>query len=589
FLRSNQARRILFVADRDALVRQAKTDNLEHFLPDEPCTRILSGHIDTTKRLYVTTLQTLSNCFREFTPGFFDLIIFDEVHRSIFNLWHEMLEYFDGRLVGLTATPAAFIDRNTFLEFDCPDNVPTFVYSYPQAVAEGYLVNYSLYAAKTAFQRKGIRGVELSEEERNALLEQGIDPDELDFSGTDLEQRVSNKDTLRKQWEESWDVCLKDQSGQLPGKTIVFAMTQQHALRLADVFEHMYPQFPNLLRVITCKSDFKGTLIEAFKKEDQPRIALTVDLLETGINVPEAVNLVFMKPVHSGIKLWQMIGRGTRSHAACKRIAWLPNGYKSEFLILDFWENNFQKTPDEQPPQDLPVLVALFNTRLALLQAWLANQQSPDAQRLISIVRAQVEQIPRDSYSVRKVLPDIETAWDKAFWRYLTPAKLEFLKWRVGPLLRYVPDVDVQAATFTHKVERLKLQVTLGQDTEPTTLSIAEDVGRLPDFVYEDPRNEPLARLCLSPQELVASSPAQLDEVIAALAGQMKNRRAQVNSFLILDLPDYIESRGYILLRGGSEPVYVEEYRRRVESRILELAARHPALQALQRGEPVDD
>jgi type I restriction enzyme R subunit len=589
FLRSNQARRILFVADRDALVRQAKTDNFEKFLPDEPCTRIVTHRIDPTKRLYAVTLQTLSNCFRQFTPGFFDLIIYDEVHRSIFNQWNEVLQYFDGRMVGLTATPAAFIDRNTFLEFDCPDNVPTFVYSYPQAVADGYLVDYSLYVAKTAFQRKGIRGVDLSEEERNALLEQGIDPDELDFSGTDLETRVSNRDTLRKQWEEIWDVCLKDQSGQLPGKTIVFAITQDHALRLADVFEQMYPQFPNVLRVITCKSDFKGTLIDAFKKEDQPRIAVTVDLLETGIDVPEAVNLVFMKPVHSGIKLWQMIGRGTRSHAACKHIDWLPNGHKNEFLILDFWQNDFQKTPDEQPPQDLPVLVALFNTRLSLLERWLDHQQSPDCQRLIAALRAQMEQIPRDSYSVRKVLPEIEVAWENAYWRYLTPAKVEFLRWRVGPLLRYVPDVDVQAATFTHKVERLKLQSVLGQDTAATVQSIAEDVGRLPDFVYEDPCCEPLARLCLSAQELTASTPAQLDQVIAALAMHMKNRRAQPNSFMTLDLPDYIETRGYLLLRGGSQPVYVEEYRRRVEQRILELAAREPALIALQRGEPVND
>ena len=181
-----------------------------------------------------------------------------------------------------------------------------------EAVDERYLVDYTLYTAKTKFQRKGIKGVDLSEEERNALLEQGIDPDELDFEGTDLEKDVSNKDTLRKQWQEIMDVCLKDQSGQLPGKTIVFAMTQDHALRLAEVFEEMFPQFPNMARVITYKSDYKSSLIEQFKREDQPRIAITVDLLETGIDVPEVINLVFMKPVQSRIKLEQMIGRGTR-------------------------------------------------------------------------------------------------------------------------------------------------------------------------------------------------------------------------------------------------------------------------------------
>ena len=135
FLRANQARKILFVADRDALVEQAKTDGFEKFLPHEPCTRIYSRTtIDKTKRLYAATLQTLSHCFEQFTPGFFDLIIFDEVHRSIFNKYNEVIQYFDARMIGLTATPAQFIDRDTFRAFDCGDGTPTFLYTYEQAI-----------------------------------------------------------------------------------------------------------------------------------------------------------------------------------------------------------------------------------------------------------------------------------------------------------------------------------------------------------------------------------------------------------------------------------------------------------------------
>src|SRR5436305_7037940 len=192
FLRSNQARHILFVADRDALVQQAITDGFKKFLPSEPCERIFTHALHTTSRLYAVTLQTLNVCFQEFTPAFFDLIIFHEAHRSIFNKWNEVLQYFDARLVGLTATPADFIDRSTFLTFDCDDTTPTFLYTYKQAVDEGYLVNYQLYTAQTRFQRKGIKGVDLSEEERNALNEQGSDPDERKFEGTDLEKTVSN-------------------------------------------------------------------------------------------------------------------------------------------------------------------------------------------------------------------------------------------------------------------------------------------------------------------------------------------------------------------------------------------------------------
>ncbi|MCB0188322.1 MAG: DEAD/DEAH box helicase family protein, partial [Caldilineaceae bacterium] len=297
FLRANQARRILFVADRDELVKQALVEGFAEHIPNEPCTRITTQNFDTTKRLYAATLQTLSNNFRRFSPGFFDLIIFDEVHRSIFNKWNEVLQYFDARMIGLTATPAGFIDRNTFLQFECyEEGKPTALYTYEKAIQEGYLVDNEIYVAQTKFQRKGIKGVDLSEEERNQLIEQGIDPDALDYSGTDLERTVSNKGTLRRQWQEIMDVCRKEESGQLPGKTIVFAMTQEHALRLAEAFNEMYPQFPALIDVITYKSNHKGMAIEKFKKQSMPRIAISVDMLETGVNVPEVVNLVFMRP-----------------------------------------------------------------------------------------------------------------------------------------------------------------------------------------------------------------------------------------------------------------------------------------------------
>jgi type I site-specific restriction endonuclease len=158
-------------------------------------------------------------------------------------------------MIGLTATPANFIDRDTFRLFGCDANVPTFLYDYPQAVKERFLVDFILYQAQTGFQRKGIKGVDLSEEDRNALIEQGIDPDSLSYEGTEIEVEVSNRDTLRKQWEEVMETCLKDQSGQLPGKTIVFAMTKKHAHRIAEVFEEMYPQHVGVIQVITSTTE----------------------------------------------------------------------------------------------------------------------------------------------------------------------------------------------------------------------------------------------------------------------------------------------------------------------------------------------
>ena len=230
------------------------------------------------------------------------------------------------------------------------------------------------------------------------------------------------------------------------------------------------------------------------------------------------------------------------------------------------------------------------------MEHYLDAQSSPEAQRTMADLRAMVARIPTDSLLVKRVYPEIETAWRDSWWFYLNASKLEFLLLKVGPLLRYAADVDVEAATFTHKIERLKLSILESEDLtgfrkpvrSDLVASIAEDVGRLPDYVFENPSSTELARLCLTPQVQTATA-SQLNEVIDALAGEMRNRRNRENAFIKLDLPDYVEMRGYILLMGGTERVYVEEYRRRVEQRILDLVDTHPTLQAIGRGEPVSD
>jgi len=591
FLRGNQARRVLFVADRKELVKQALNDGFKAFLPHEPNHWIRSYNTDTSQRLYVSTVHTLSACRKKYTPGFFDLIVFDEAHRSIFNLFREVVEYFDARIIGLTATPAGFIDRNTFQVFHHHEDPPkpTFLYDYKQAIGEGVLVDFDIYQARTGFQRDGIRGANLSEEERNELIEDGIEPDEVDYEGTELERTVSNKDTQRKQWEEIMQVCYKDQSGQLPGKTIVFALTQSHATRLAARFEEMYPQYPNLVQVITSKMERTDDLIENFKKNDMPRIAISVDLMDTGIDAPEVVNLVFMKPVQSQIKLTQMIGRGTRNQEACKHLEWLSEGKKERFLIIDFWQNKFDREPkDDVVSQDLPVLVKIFNTRLKLLECYLQDPASSERQKTIADVRSQVAQIPLDAFSVQKVYADVEPAWTEGFWLHLTQVKINFLRSKVAPLLRFVAGTDVPAATFINKVERLKYEILTNAVKDSTLESIAEDVSRLPDFVLQDPQKQASVSTCMSVQ-LRSAPPAALNQVIDDLADQMRNRREKPNAFLELDLKDTLASSGYITLGEGGEQVYVQAYRERVERKVLEIVENHPTIAALRNGETVTD
>lgn len=593
FLRANQARHVLFLADRDALVDQTLTDGFKAHLPHEPRDRIYTHQVDKDKRLFVATEQTMALCYGQFSPGFFDLIVFDEAHRSLFRRFTEVIEYFDARMIGLTATPASFIDRDTFRLFNCDANAPTFLYDYPQAVKEGFLVDFSLYQAQTGFQRKGIRGVDLSEEDRNALVEQGIDPDDLDYAGTEIEVEVSNKDTLRKQWEEVMEVCLNDQSGQLPGKTIVFAMTKTHARRIAEVFEEMYPQHVGLVQVITSTTErvrdgsYGDGLITKFKRNDLPRIAVSVAMLDTGIDVPEAVNLIFMKPVQSRIKLWQMIGRGTRNHAACKFYDRLPEGKKTEFKIIDFWQNDFNKKADGKPPVDMPVLVSVFNTRLKLLEGQLPDHTTEVFRQGVTDLRAMLSRIPRDSFPVKKVWMQVAPAWEDDFWQLITPAKLEFLRLQVAPLLRFAADVDVAAETFTHKVERLKLQIIEASPSPQLLQSISEDVSLLPD-IAERVETSSSAKLALSP-ELATATPAQLTQLIRELAPEMKNRRNRPSAFLNIDLPDFIETRGCISVGEGGHQMLIEEYKRRVDRRVLEIVESHPALTALREGREVTD
>lgn len=589
FLRTQWAQKILFVADRDALVEQALADGFKAHLPHEPRTRIHTATIDTDKRLYVATLQTLSRCFERFSPGFFDVIIFDEAHRSIFNRFNEVIEYFDARMVGLTATPAAFIDRDTFRTFDCPGQTPTFLYTYEKAVEEKRLADFRLYQAQTGFQRQGIKGASLSEEDRNALIEQGFDPEDIDFTGTDLEKLVSNRDTLRRQWEEIMTVCIHDRGGQLPGKTIIFAMTKGHADRIREVFEEMYPQHVGLLQVIHHGMErvhdgrYGDGLISQFKKRDRPRLAVSVDMLDTGVDIPEVVNLVFMKPVQSRIKLWQMLGRGTRNQEACRFYDRLPKGEKTEFLIIDFWQNEFGRQTQDPVAAELPIFVRLFNTRLDILASTLGAPDGAAHQQGLADCRAMLARVPRESFLVRKVWGEVAVAWRAGFWTPLAPKKIDFLRLKVAPLLRLVPDVDVAATTFAHKVERLSLQILTGQPAPLLLRSIAEDVSLLPQYVLADAACGASVRLATN-TELAQAQPPQLKQLITDLAGHMKNKR-RLSTFITLDLPDFIAGKGFVLIGPAGQPVHVEEYRKRVETRILALTDAHPALLAIRAGQ----
>lgn len=589
-LRANAAQKILFLADRDSLVTQALTDGFKQHLPNESRSRIRTYDLTTDARVYVSTLQTLELCYNKFTPADFDVIISDECHRSIYNKFTDVLAYFDAIQIGLTATPAEFIERDTFKFFDCEGKSPTFLYPFDDAVKEGYLVDFDVYSAQTHFQRKGIKGVDLTEEEKSILRTNGIDPDELNFEGTDLEKKVTNKDTLRAQWEEFMDNCLKDKSGQYPGKSIVFAVTHNHAMRLAETFNEMFPQYPNLIQVIDSKMERADRLLEKFKKESMPRIAISVDMLDTGVDIPEIVNLAFMKPVNSQIKFWQMIGRGTRNHEACKVYDWLPEGKKENFLIIDYWEN-FEKVKIDDTNRQIPVRVTIFNTRIAKLQLFLGDQENPDAKRIIKDLRSDIADIPLESFSVKKVYKDLKDVWENDFWNYITRDKIEFLRLKVAPLLRFVPGINNDEAFFISKMERAGLHFLQRKDLTTLIESVKEDISLLPTNLAQVAQHIRVINDVLTNKFWQEADFAKIDETKETLAPIMKYKQPRPSLVIELGLDDIIESRKWVIVRKDNEKVYIEEYRKRVEQKILELAEKHPAIIKLRKGEElsIDD
>ncbi len=600
FLRAKQAQRILFLADRDSLVDQAMTKGFKAFIPDESRERIRTYLLDDEKeatkirgaRILVSTLQTLELCFERFSPAAFDLIVADECHRSIYNKFSDILAYFDAVQIGLTATPAHFIDRNTFRFFETDGAAPTFLYTYDQAVKENYLADYSVYAAQTRFQRQGIKGVDLPEEEQQSLRERGIDPGSINYEGTDLEKKVTNKDTLRRQWAEFMEMCYNDAGGQLPAKTIVFAITHKHALRLEETFNEMYPEHRGLLaRTITSKTERAKDLLRQFELENLPRIAISVDMLDTGIDVPEIMNLAFMKPVNSQIKFWQMIGRGTRSDEACKNKQWIPGYKKENFLIVDYWQNfehfNMMPKDGEEGTQQIPVLVGIFNTRLAKLEILIGEQNSDDFLRTVTEIRADIARLPLDSFTVKQHLKEIRETFDDDWWKLMTANKIELLRLKVAPLLRFASAGSLAEAFFISKMERIGLQLMQQKDIANASAAIKEEVDLLPRNL---PQIAPCAALI---NDMIGNNWWQditvkkLDDARKKLAPLMKYKREQPPLVIELGLDDVIESRKWVIVNKGGQKLMVEEYKQKVEARIQELADKHPTIKKLLHKEPV--
>lgn len=376
-MRAGWVKRVLFLADRIALVNQA-TNAFKAHLPDCAPVNLVTERT-SEGRVFLSTYPTMMNLIDgrqdgkvKFGPGHFDLIVIDEAHRSVYQRFRAIFDYFDSLLVGLTATPKEEIDRNTYSLFDLEDGVPTDAYSLDQAVADGHLVPPKAISVPLKIMRLGLRYEDLSEEEKDQWdsLEWGEEeiPDTVDAA--EVNQRLFNEDTVDHVIAHLMTNGIKVEGGDRLGKTIVFAKNQAHAEFIEKRFNAAYPNLAgHFARVITFKTTYAQSLIDDFsKKNGAPHIAISVDMLDTGIDVPEVVNLVFFKQVRSKTKFWQMMGRGTR---LCADL-FGPGQDKEFFRVFDYCQNLefFGASPElKEPGAAKSLSERLFAARLDLVRA----------------------------------------------------------------------------------------------------------------------------------------------------------------------------------------------------------------------------
>jgi len=600
-MRAGWAERVLFLVDRIALQNQT-LDAFKEYLPNEPrYPKPYEKEIATDRRIYVSTYPSMLNIIRDeektLSPHFFDLIVVDESHRSIYNTYKEILDYFNTITLGLTATPTDVIDHNTFQLFDCEDGVPTFAYSYEEAVNHipPYLSDFQVMKIKTKFQEEGISKRTISLEDQQKLILEGKEIAEINFEGTEIEKSVINRGTNSLIVREFMEESIKDANGVLPGKTIFFCISKAHARRMEEIFDSLYPEYKGELAKVIVSEDprvhGKGGLLDQFTNNDMPRVALSVDMLDTGIDVREITNLVFAKPVYSYTKFWQMIGRGTRLLEQEKIKPWCT--HKDSFLILDCWDNfdYFKLNPKgkELNPQ-IPLPVRLFGLRLDKIEKAIEKKETEIATREIAKLKLQIEMLPKNSVVILDAQHELQRLEDENFFTQFTNEKIEFLRNFVKPLLRTISNADFKAMRFEKDIVEVSLAHLSNEKPKFETLkdSIIEEIGELPLSVNIVAREEEIIRQAQSNQFWVTITEQKFDELIEKLSPLMKFRDSVIAlAPAKFNLKDLLFSKEKVEFGPQHEAVSIARYKELVEEKVNALVSSNQLLQKLKDGKPL--
>jgi len=496
-IRHGWVKNLLFLADRNALVTQAKRA-FHNELPNLSLCDLTNSKEDANARAVFSTYQTMMNCIdamrneeggRLFTPGHFDLIVVDEAHRSIYNKYKDIFTYFDALLVGLTATPKDEMDKNTYEIFELEVGVPTYGYELDQAVKDGFLIDFKSVETSLKFLTKGITYDELSPEEKEEYEKTFADqdgniPESIDSSA--LNQWIFNEDTIKKTLHILMEHGQKVDFGSKIGKTIIFAKNHLHAEKILKVWNKEYPDYPqHYARVIDNYTNYAQSLIDDFAdKKKLPQIAISVDMLDTGIDVPEILNLVFFKRVMSRAKFWQMIGRGTRT---CEGL--IDGRNKEIFYIFDLCGNFefFRLHSKGCEASTVPTLQErTFNTKVEMvyklqeLSLQTAELQEYRKELVASLV-AQIKALPRDNFAVKQHLRVIDKYQSEADFTVLEFKQTQEIAEHVAPLVLPLGD-DPTASRFDQLVYQIELAMLTGKNFKRAQNDIrgkAEELAKL--------------------------------------------------------------------------------------------------------------
>ncbi len=481
--RNGWVKNVLFLADRIPLVSQAHK-NFVKLLP-HMTTSVLSEDKDpdTTARITFSTYQTMINYIdtdeKAFSVGRFDLIIIDEAHRSIFGKYSAIFNYFDALLVGLTATPRDEVDKSTYETFQMEQGVPNYAYELEDAVAEGYLVNYKGFKRGSLILKEGIKYNNLSAEEKEQLekvweYEQAVkaiegDPQPRDIETKEIFSYIFNLDTIDRVLQDLMENGLKVQSGERIGKSIIFAYNHRHAEMIVERFYYLYPEYSSdFCALIDNYVTYSKDLIDKFEIRDgNPQIAVSVDMLDTGIDVPDVLNLVFFKVVKSKIKFMQMIGRGTRLSQGI----FGPGKDKEHFYIFDWCRNfeYFDKNPDGQTAAVAPSLTEKIFSIRAKIAFHLQHQQWQEDEyarglhdEIKALLKEQVSSLSDSHISVREKWADVSHFKDENAWTYISEVDVNTLSNVIAPLLPK-NTLDESAKKFDVLVMLIELSLIGGE------------------------------------------------------------------------------------------------------------------------------